>query len=758
MAITTITTKARPITDAAPHFLLDGLAGWRNASLDNTVLFGGGASLTLQPLPSAVRPLVDPEGSFGGLQMAIGVAVDSEDRVYILDGETCRFKRFDRCLQKFVTLPCVGGTGTSPREFASPRGLAISCCDNIYVADTGNCRVQIFSIKGLALRNIWGPYEVQQSANSITIKQTTPTVTFATTGPDCSGALQFPPGTWQPSDIAVSSRNWTFVADYANGLIHVFDSHGCWHTAYTGSDASHPQLVKPNRLTLDTEGRIYVLQEGKTYVVVLNPDGTLHSTVDQPSDVIGKFCPTAVAVDINGNLCLSDCLTRKMYFYQSDGDGGWCPSPCSTCENTVASSLIFDRSGNPLFADGAQQVCQLSPQGAYPNSGYYYSAALDSRTYRCLWHRVVLVGCVPPGTSVRVDTFTSESEKPFDEVLNLPESRWSTAQLDTDTKSCYWDCLTESPPGRYLWLRLTLAGDGAATPTLEKVKVYYPRASSLRFLPAAYSEDAVSADFTARFLSIFDTLRGTTAAQITDIARYFDPKATPANRANTGGTDFLSWLASWLGLTLQNNWPVHKRRELVRQAHRLFKLRGTPEGLKLAIKLYACVEPRILELFRLRRWLVVDSSKLGDQTAVLGKDIMKRLRIGDNSRIGSFQLIDYGDPSLDFFNSYAYQFIVIVPRWPGATESDRLSLEQIIDMAKPAHTQAQLRWDEPRFRIGLQSFVGVDTVLAEYPVGMIEAQGKLGYDTVLGTPEKSTKRPSSQVGRSSRIGCNTLLN
>ena len=209
---------------------------------------------------------------------------------------------------------------------------------------------------------------------------------------------------------------------------------------------------------------------------------------------------------------------------------------------------------------------------------------------------------------------------------------------------------------------------------------------------------------------------------------------------------------------MQNNWPVHKRRELVRQAHRLFQLRGTPEGLKLAIELYACVKPRILELFRLRRWLVVDSSKLGDQSAVLGKDIMKRLRIGDNSRIGSFQLIDYGDPSLDFFNSYAYQFIVIVPRWPGANESDRMSLEQIIDMAKPAHTHAQLRWDEPRFRIGLQSFVGVDTVLAEYSVGMIEAQGKLGYDTVLGSPGKSTKRPSSQVGRSSRIGCNTLLN
>ena len=86
------------------------------------------------------------------------------------------------------------------------------------------------------------------------------------------------------------------------------------------------------------------------------------------------------------------------------------------------------------------------------------------------------------------------------------------------------------------------------------------------------------------------------------------------------------------------------------------------------IELYTGRKPRILELFRLRRWLVVDSARLGDQSAVLGKDIMKRLQIGENSKIGTFQLIDYGNPSLDFFNSYAYQFIVIVPRWPGATE------------------------------------------------------------------------------------------
>jgi len=744
--------------DVKPHFVLDGLAGWRAAGLQNTVLADGGEALKLQQLPGSIRPLVDQQGSFGGLQSSFGVAADTENRVYILDGQACVLKRFDPCQQKFATLPCIGGCGTEPRQLSSPHGLAISCCNNIYIADAGNCRVQIFSIKGLALRSIWGPLKVEQTAAGINVSPAVPTVAFANPSPDCSGTLVFPTGTWRPWDVVVSSRNWTYVSDYANSLIHVFDPHGCWTKAYNGASANNPQFVKPTRLALDREGRIYVLQESLNYVVVLDADGNFQRTISQPADVIGDFCPVAVAVDINGNLCLSDCVTQKFYFYQPDGDGGWCPTVCSSCAGTAASSLIFDSSGNLVFSDGAQRVCQIFPQGVFPMSGYYYSTALDSKTYRCLWHRVLLCGCVPPGTAVRVDTFTAESEKPIDEIESLPESRWATAQLDAGTTSCEWDCLSLSSPGRYFWLRLTLEGDGSATPILEKVKVYYPRASSLQYLPSVYRQDPVSADFTARFLSIFDALRNKTSVQIADIAHYFDPKATPANPPKVSGNDFLSWLAGWLGLSLQNNWPLRKRRELVRQAHMLFKLRGTPEGLKLMIELYTGFKPRILELFRLRRWLVVDSAKLGDQSAVLGKDIMKRLQIGENSKIGSFQLIDYGNPALDFFNSYAYQFIVIVPRWSGATDTDQMALQQVIDTAKPAHTQAQLRWDEPRFRIGLQSLVGVDTVLAKYPVGMIEGQGSLGYDTILGSPEESTKRPSSSVGRSSRIGCNTVLN
>ena len=744
---------------ATPHFLLNGLAGWQAASLDHAVL-SCGEELSLQPMPGSLRPLVDDAGSLGGFAEAIGVAVDSQDRVYVLDRKACSVKRFDRCLQKFVTLPCIGGTGGELRRLRSPNGLAVSPCDDLYIADTGNYRVQIFSLQGLALRSIWGPLEVNRSSSGIVVQQAVPTLSASSGAYSCEPVPVYPTGTWQPWDVAPARGGRAYVTDYANGLVHVFDS-GRWRRAYDGAGPNTPPLVKPTRVVLDGEGRIYVLQEGAPYVVVLEADGKFLGTVTAPDQVRGRFCPVAVAVDRNGDLCLSDCITRQVYFYQPNGDGGWCGFRCCGSIAAFAQSMIFDRSGAPVLADGSQGVCALQPGAQYPLQGRYYSGPLDSRTYRCVWHKLSLRGIVPPGASVRVDTFTSEASKPIDEILSLAESRWSTGQLDTDTSARDWDCLLQAPPGRYLWLRLTLAGDGTVTPSLKQLKVYYPRITSLQYLPAVYRESPLASngggggDFLDRFLSIFDTIRGRTSDQITYLARFFDPKATPAKPAGAGQTDFLSWLASWLGLSLQSGWPVARRRELVRRAHRLYALRGTPEGMKLHIELYAGVRPQILELFKLRRWVFVDGSRLGDAT-VFGAVVTKRLQVGANSRIGSFKLIDSGDPKLDLFNAYAYQFVVIVPRWPGASAGDEMALQQVIDMAKPAHTQGRFEWAEPRFRVG-QVFVGVDAVIGRYPLGVIEGQGKLGYDTVLGSPADRGAAPPMRIGETSRVGCSTVL-
>lgn len=756
------------MTDTRPHFLMNGTIGWRAAATSNVAFASGGAVLGLQPLPGSLRPLVDAAGSLGGFVSAIGVAVDRQDDVYVLDAAACEVKRFGRCVGQFEKLPCVGGCGKEPRQLRDPHGLAISAQDDLYIADTGNYRVQVFALRGLALREILGPYVVKKTEAGFAIALAVASMVAPTAS--CDATWAYPANTWQPWDVAMrqgkrekgtegkrADAEGFCVSDYANGLIHFFDEHACWQFASDGSSATQAALVKPTRIAVDRAGRVYVLQEGADFVVVLDADGKFVGTVTQPDEIAGRFRPVAVAVDVEGNLCLSDCVTRKTYFHQPVGDDEWCPTRCCGSAQAFAAAMAFTRAGAPLLADGAGSLCQMEPAAAYPTSGTLIVGPLDSKTYRCVWHRVVLNGHVPQGAAVRVDTFTSEGAKETDEVLSLPESRWATGQVDRTVGCEEWDCLVQSPPGRYAWVRLTLTGDGAETPELDALRVYYPRASSLNYLPAVYKQDAVSADFLDRFLSIFDSIRGGMNARVTAIARYFDPMATPANAQNVGGTDFLSYLAGWLGLSLQSNWPVHTRRELVRQAHRLFALRGTPAGLRLAIEIYAGVKPTVLEMFRLRRWLIVNQSKLGDCSTVFGDDVMQRLHVGSNSSIGKFRLIDYGDPKMDFFNEYANRFLVIVPKWPGATESDFQTVQQIVETAKPAHTVAEIEWAEPRMRVGLQAFVGVDTVVGKYPLGVIEGKGALGYDTVLGVPGENKKR-LMEVGRNARLGSTSVLN
>src|SRR5205823_4969544 len=98
------------------------------------------------------------------------------------------------CCGAFEPLPCLGGEGGQPRQLRQPRGLAVSRGGLLYVVDTGNRRVQVFSIKGLALTTILGPLD--SKGRSIA---STPAMPAGAT--DCRPEASFADGTWDPFDI-----------------------------------------------------------------------------------------------------------------------------------------------------------------------------------------------------------------------------------------------------------------------------------------------------------------------------------------------------------------------------------------------------------------------------------------------------------------------------------------------------------------------------------------------------------------------------
>lgn len=93
-------------------------------------------------------------------------------------------------------------------------------------------------------------------------------------------------------------------------------------------------------------------------------------------------------------------------------------------------------------------------------------------------------------------------------------------------------------------------------------------------LPGLYHED----DFSRRWLSAFDDLLAPVFLALENLPSYLDPALTPE--------DFLDWLAGWVGVLLDENWPIERRRTFVGQAAELYRMRGTAAGLAAHVRVF----------------------------------------------------------------------------------------------------------------------------------------------------------------------------
>ncbi len=705
--------------DVARHWLLNRRAGWRAALLESLEESPCDDGLRLCALPGNGRPLVDPAGTLGGLVAPTGVAVDEHGHIYLIDRDDDRIKRYDPCCGAFERLPCVGGEGSAPRRLKDPHGIAVAG-GRLYVADTGNERVQVFALHGLLLLGIWGPIEG-----------------------------------WRPWGIAVSGASVS-VTDYANGLVHRF-TQGRWRWARDGATPGNPALVHPTHIAADRARNLYVAQEGAGYVVVLDPDGRYLGRADPPERLRQSFRPGPLATDEAGDLYVFDTVNRDLSRYSCCAlPGAPVQVVTGACRvGAPVAGMAFTSDGDPLLTVPATgQVIHLEGARSFARRGRLLSEPLDSHVEGCQWHRVGLRGSLPAGSAVTVHTYTSELARDPEQVSELPETAWAGGQTWTATdppavagaggpgspNRSEWDCAVLSDPGRYLWLRLTASGPGTSTPVIRSVEVHYPRLSSIQYLPAVY-RSSPEAGFLDRLLSALDRVGSRVNGTLDGLPGRLEPEATPA--------DFLSWLAAWVGLAFQGTWRLAVRRRLLRNAVRIYGLRGTRAGLLLALEILlgvptpdtpgACRAPAranrgglgILEGFTMRRWAFLGAATLGDRS-LWGKRIVDRLQIGDYSTIGQFRITDVGDPLRDPFYVYAHRFTVFLPAVYAPDEVTQKAVEQMIELTKPAHTQHQLELVQPKLRIGVQATVGLDTAIARYPEAAVTGETRIGQGVVGG--------------------------
>lgn len=720
-----------------PHdprsLLLNGRLGFRGiapapANLA-TAIDPDGCSLVLPAPAASLRSMAEPSGSLGGLRPPSNVALGPDGSLYLLDRTHAVLKRFDPCICRFERVPCLGGVGSGARELRHPGGITIAC-GNVYLCDTDNERVLVLTLRGFAIRGFLTPPRAE------------------------------PP--WKPVSVAVDPLGRAWVGD-ATGRLHRFSPTGRWERAW-------PMVPVARHLAIDRHGRLYVIAAAADVPAVrvldLNAQPIDHPP-QRPEQARGAFPALPFAVDDQGHLWLEPmCEPRAVH----KADSG--------------AKLVFDAVGDRL------EFRPDTTAPRYEKAAVFRSDALDSRIAQCVWHRVTLSGSLPAGTRIRVRAFCA------DQKLEAPEldqfASWRdcaiATQFDDDST---WDCLVLAQPGRYLWLELAFEGNGAQTPSICAIVVEFPRISLRRFLPAVFGMEPISADFTDRFLALFDSTLRSIERQVDQGARLFDPASSPATTSVPGQVDFLSWLGSWIGISLDRNWDIATRRRFLKHAGALFDRRGTLRGLREELLLVLgfdqhapcatetraldrCMPqalncgpepqppryappPLVLEHFRLRRWLRLGAGRLGAEAVVWGERIVGRTRLGTNGQLGVTQLNTTPDPLHDPFLVHANQFSVFVPARCQDSPRARKALENLLRTEAPAGVRGTLHFVEPRFRIGIQSMLGFDTVVAALPQGVRLGKTPIGAASILTAPPHRQGGPGVVLGRDGRVGTTTLL-
>src|SRR5512133_804120 len=137
------------LSQIPPFYLLNGRLGWKPLDTQVTGLsLGVESGIRLDADPKGPLALNDRGGSLGGVVLPRRVAVDSEGLVYLLQRHApYHIRRYNPERGRFDVIPSIGGAGSDPRQFNNPRSIA-AAGRLLFVADTGNRRVQVFVLDG----------------------------------------------------------------------------------------------------------------------------------------------------------------------------------------------------------------------------------------------------------------------------------------------------------------------------------------------------------------------------------------------------------------------------------------------------------------------------------------------------------------------------------------------------------------------------------------------------------------------------------
>lgn len=120
------------------------------------------------------------------------VAWDSKGNSYFTDGYVN--SRVGKANARGEWVASWGSLGKGPGQFDTPHGVAVSPKDEVFVADRGNRRIQVFDTEGKYLREFTIDVPVDVNKGKVTYGVATPNATTGSQAPGAPDALCMTPG------------------------------------------------------------------------------------------------------------------------------------------------------------------------------------------------------------------------------------------------------------------------------------------------------------------------------------------------------------------------------------------------------------------------------------------------------------------------------------------------------------------------------------------------------------------------------------
>jgi DNA-binding beta-propeller fold protein YncE len=211
-----------------------------------------------------------------------------------------------------------GSHGSQQGRFIEPRAVAVDAEGRVYVADTGNHRVQVFDGEGRLLQ-VWS-----------------------------GGDEAFV----EPLAIAVDSRGHVLVLDSHTNWIQRFDVEGHHLGGFGGPSAG---FFHARGLAVDGQDNVYVADTGFCHIIKYSPDGVQVEVFGDRGSGEGQLMePVGLAIDANGDIYVADVSNQRIQ--RLDVLGRYLDSwPIAPSESVNGTHLVLGDDGLLYATEPARQ-------------------------------------------------------------------------------------------------------------------------------------------------------------------------------------------------------------------------------------------------------------------------------------------------------------------------------------------------------------------------------------------------------------------